>query len=600
MKFRWESTERDNFDKAVELLLERRHEKARTTFAPDGRGGDEGIDFLVQGRTLTIYQLKHYLDGLKSSATSRKRAIKDSFETAVTKRSPRTWILVVPAKLTVPEQKYVKDLKAPKGCTQPHIRVLDLPKLELLLSKYPDIRAHLDREPLFDAIEERQIEVAEPRDITEVLERAQALAGRGGNLDPDWDIDLFVRNGIATALPRPKHDKAMEKSPLGLSFTVDLAQVSSDVRATIERSLGYGSGEAITIPAEAIANLSTTGGPQWQWFAGDNDIVLEPISPEVPDAMLRLLLTGPDGDPLGEHEGPITYIAPGALGHTLTARFYTGLTMELRLPADPSTPGQIDLTVSVHRLFPADVRDCLALYRLLSTPGVTVEAFIEGQDVFRGIMNGEVADERDERRAVLEQFADHLEILQRHARLRRALPVEISGLDRATAAAAVLVLEGKCTYLPDPITFKAVIDTNGEQQWIDQLRDSLMRPHAMIARLANLTLDVAGLPVSIGPVGLYSPSVSIKNADQLLSLLDRGAVDGQRITYVADEHSGWRIVPLLEPGVSLNWEPAPWSLVGIDEHVALAGGSVVDPAPTIVVESPQAVRTRVVRGAQSS
>ena len=598
MKFDWAACTRDQFERAVQLLLERKHEKARTTFAPDGRGGDEGIDFLAQDRTLTIYQLKHYPDGLKSSTKSRKRSIKESFETAVIKRAPRTWVLVLPALLTVPERKYVEGLTAPAGYKQPNIRVYDLTKLDLLLTKYPEIRDHLDREPLLDAIEERQIEQAEPRDIDDILRRAVALTRRAGHLDPDWDVDLFVRNGVPTAIPRPKHDKAVEKSPLGLEITVDLRRVSAHVRATIERSLGYGSGETVTIPGEAIASLTTTG-PQWQWLTGEGDFALEPILPQAPDALVRLVLTDADGHPLGEHEGPISHAAPGAVGYTLAARFYNGLTTRLLLPKDAQAPGQADLSVSVHRLFPADARDALTLFRLLGTPGVNVEVLIDDKRLVSLTPNGSARVESDVDRDVLEQFANHLDQLQRHARVRRTLPTNVTLLDRASAAAALHVLEGRCTFLPESITFTATIDTGGEQQWIDQLRETLSNAHAMFARLPSLTLDVAGLPVNLGPVALYSPSVSIKDAQHLLPLLDEGRIDGQRITYVAAPEAGWRVAPISTEYMPLSWTPAPWKLRHSPEHRAFINTRADDGAHgAVLVEVPDPVHARTASTSQ--
>jgi hypothetical protein len=562
--FQWEKTSREQFERAVELLLERKHEKATTTFAPDGRGGDGGIDFLAQERrTLTIYQLKHYPDGLKSSTQSRKRAIRESFEAAQA-HSPHVWVLVVPAKLTVAERDFVLALQPAGSRPRPRVRLIDLPKLELLLTKYPKIRSHLDREPLLDAIEDRQIEVAEPRNIDEVLARATSLASRAGHLDPDWDVDLFVIDGVASVLPRPTHPKAAERSPLGFTLTVDPSKMSSELQATLERSVGFGTGEAVQIPAEAIASL-TTSGPQWQWMRGEYDFELEPVARAAPDAALRLELTDANGAFLGEHEGVVTHVSTGVVGHTLEARFYSGLVLQLLLPRDKDQPGTGNISLSVHRLYPADARDSLALFRVLGASVTSLRAFIDDTQVAGLTLTDQRLDD-DTSRDVLEQFADDFDFLQRHARTRRMLPVNISVLDRATARTARMIIEGACVFLPPTTRFSATIDTGGERRWIEQLRETLLRGHAMLARIPDLRVDVAGLAVSVGPVALYAPSVRIHEADRLLPMIDRGEVDGERITYVADHLGGWRGARLPESGAPESWTPAPWGLVDANEH----------------------------------
>src|SRR5690554_5709372 len=96
----WERCGRDAFERAVELLLQRKHQagpgKAQ---AIDGRGGDEGIDVDVtepDGTISTIYQLKYFPEGFSGGFREvRRKQILNSFRAAM-KHEPALWVLVVP------------------------------------------------------------------------------------------------------------------------------------------------------------------------------------------------------------------------------------------------------------------------------------------------------------------------------------------------------------------------------------------------------------------------------------------------------------------------------------------------------------------------
>lgn len=570
MKFDWRRTSREQFEDAVNLLLERKHEDAEITFAPDGRGGDEGVDFLAKTRrALYIYQLKHYTDGLKSTKAGRRRAIQESFETATTKHSPSSWVLVLPAQITVPERRWIMALKAPAGRKQPHISVMDLSKLENLLTKYPDIRSHLDREPVLDAIEERTIEHAVVRDVAEVRDRATRLASRGADLDPDWDMQIFASPSSSWVLPVPRSKRVLERNPLGLELKIDPSKMTADLRATFDRTIGFGSSDAVRIPREAIVEQISTG-PSWQWGPLEGDFELQPILQPNPDRVFLLELFDRDNTSLGEHEGTIVHAAPGAIGASVEVEFYGGLRLRWMFPTDKSAPANVDINVDVHKLDMADARDSLRLNRLLVTETSRLEIRSDAGTLTSGeIDNRTVELPRDLR--VLEEFADDMQFLLGRMGMRRKLPVEVRDIDRATARGARIAAEGGCAFLPPPFTFSGEIDTGGSIDNERQLRQTLEVAGSIIFTRPSMKISIAGIVVDIGPVAAYVPLFKIANRDVLLAALENGTADGMRIEFGADHNVGWRIRKLDSTQETLEgpWDPQPWSGVDLMEHPGL-------------------------------
>src|SRR6476619_487138 len=105
---------RDRFDRLVECLLCRIHrtQVTATYHAVNGRGGDDGIDFVAVDHpdVTKIYQLKYFPEGFSGGFRTRRTQIKRSFRRA-TKHKPQVWTLVVPNTVTTPEDEYVKSLK---------------------------------------------------------------------------------------------------------------------------------------------------------------------------------------------------------------------------------------------------------------------------------------------------------------------------------------------------------------------------------------------------------------------------------------------------------------------------------------------------------
>ena len=108
---RWQ-VGRERFDVAVERLLKMKWdaESGASAFAPDGRGGDGGIDFQVTTALgeLTICQFKYCPDG-GLGVSNRKRHIRESFDQAARDRSQH-WVLVVPCKERVFVEGLVRDV----------------------------------------------------------------------------------------------------------------------------------------------------------------------------------------------------------------------------------------------------------------------------------------------------------------------------------------------------------------------------------------------------------------------------------------------------------------------------------------------------------
>ncbi|WP_353707538.1 hypothetical protein ABRQ22_16735 [Cellulosimicrobium sp. ES-005] len=571
MAFDWAKTDRPTFERTLCLLLERKHEKAKVTFAPDGRGGDGGVDFLAKmPRHKIVYQFKHYLDGFKSSTKSRKHWTKDSFEKAVTTHQPRYWVLVVPSQLTPPERDWVEKLEAPDGLSAPRIQILDLPKLELLLSKYPDIVAYLDREDILDQIEGRNIEVAEARNSEEVVERAQALAHRASNLDPDWAVDIFATGEETWIMPRAKHPKAAEKSPLGLEVVFDAGRFTPEIKATFDRFVRFGSLESVLIPRESIVSQKSTG-PSFQWGPRSGDLLFEPVAQGSFDRPLEIELFDSEGASLGSHQGQVLGAGKGTEGATVKALYYQGLTMNWMLPSKQGAAGSCDIDVSVHRLDVRDARDSLALNHDLLTRAHRIDISVDGNLVAVGDVAPTKAL-RDSDLEILREFTRDFQQLLDHIGTRRIIPLEITPMDRVLARAACRILDGQCVFLPAQMNFNTKVDGDStDPAAVSELRELVDRPHAIYSRRPDFALEIAGLTVRLGPVGVCSPSVTVKDGSELLDAIQNDDFDGRTITFVAGGDAGWRAAQLGPEGAPPeSWAPTPWSLYGIEEHRAFS------------------------------
>jgi hypothetical protein len=562
VRFEWSRSSREVFEGAVELLLEAKHEKARTTFAPDGRGGDGGIDFWAQTkRKLTIYQLKHYVDGFKSSTRSRKAAVKDSFETALAHR-PDLWVLVVPAKLTNAERSFVLGLTAPPGSIQPRIEILDLPKLELLLTKFPEVTRHLDRDPVFEAIEERQIELAEARSAKEIVERAKRLASRGGNIDADWDMGVMASSTGAWVYPIAKHPKSAQKSPLRLELTIDPSKMPLDLQVTFNRSVKFRTGEAVRIPRKAITRQISMG-PSWQWGPQVGDFEIQALQNPRPDQSFFIELFDVRGTSLGRHEGFVEHTGHGTSGGTITARFYQGLLLQWQLPFDSSVPGTCNMTINIHRLDVADARDSIRLSRQLAAETFRIELSTDGDLITAGEIHPSSV-EQPEDLLIFEQFADDLQVLLNRTGSRRRLPATATPVDRAMARVGRLLLEGKSTLLPPMSTFDGIVDTKEDPNTAEELRRHLTTPGALLLLRSSFKVSIADIPFDFGPVAVHSTAAGIKDGDSLLQRLDTVGIEGEKISYQAHPDVGWLILP--HTGSAAPHEPAPWGLIGMEEH----------------------------------
>lgn len=77
----WTRLERGEFERIVNVLITRDGDaRGFVSVAPDGRGGDAGIDIALRdpasGRIVHIYQLKHFPEGFSSGwAQSRRKQI---------------------------------------------------------------------------------------------------------------------------------------------------------------------------------------------------------------------------------------------------------------------------------------------------------------------------------------------------------------------------------------------------------------------------------------------------------------------------------------------------------------------------------------------
>lgn len=455
----WERLEQEGFDRLVEALLHRVHADANRVWSPEDSGGDGGRDVLVEYDHKTIiYQLKFYKDGLTSKPESRKQQIVRSFKAAL-KHEPDEWVLVFPSKINdamskfltlLPKRKEVKDIDHAAKVT---ISTRDRPKLDDLLSRYPDLLNLVEREEDYVMRAARlygQERAVLADGIADLTARVDGLGNLTDSVDPHWGVS-FWRDGERTVVtPVAKHPGAGQASPITQSLTLRFPKTAGDLAAQAEAVFQYGGKETLCIPGEYVEMGEYEGPDFFRWDGEIETLFIRAGegNPRVLGKPVRLVVLDGAGEVLVDDEGTVSYGALGNSGHTLEMSLSGNVAVEMRAPLREGESVHLTMRQRAESASPAQVRDGAALISAISR-AATMEVHLDGSKMHVLGSPQENADpEYLTRLEGLRLAADDLAVIQQHLRQNFPMPDVIDPIERLWIRALRIVLEGGVAPVP--------------------------------------------------------------------------------------------------------------------------------------------------------
>ncbi|MCP2291524.1 hypothetical protein [Nocardia amikacinitolerans] len=502
----WRQAERHEFEWVFEQLMLREHRGAADVVRiPDDRGGDGGIDILVDypNRRL-VYQLKFYTDGLSSNERTRKGQIKRSFDKAM-KLSPRpdVWILVVPCKYKDSIVTYVKDnLIAKVTGPQPVFSMIDQPELDFLLLAQPDLLSRMSRDDHFTTLVRlhRAEQSVLAGGVADLTSRLRALNSVAAELDDHWTLAYATDGKNITLTPVAKHPHAAERSPLGVQFGIDLTAADDELLDDLDKVVGFGAPGEVVVPGAVVTGLRWTGPEPLDPTKGT--LAEMRIGESAPVASLtgkpcRLSLFDADGTATAHAEGPITRIAPGTTGYTIAATFHHSLHLELRAPMQAGKPGEANMTLTLGGREPREVWRGIDLRHAICE-AVTAQVHVDGIPYFTAQLDAAVSDEDQRSLSALADAARDLDVVQDRTGTIFAMPDEINALQRIWLRVLRIILDGGIAPLPrNSVQGRthpgATLPTDGEL-------------HAALVDYRPGIVELFGRPLNLGgPLFYYHP-----------------------------------------------------------------------------------------------
>lgn len=554
----WSHISRDDFDRLVETLLLRIYHgpPVTTAVALDGRGGDGGIDVGVydqNGAIRHIFQLKHFPEGFSGGfRETRRRQIKESFDTAWTKHQPPAWTLVVPCKPTDAESKYVSGLARGKeasvstwGC-----RHLDI---ELAKPENRDILDNATRSPLLSALKiigQEQAALAGPGDLAK---RASDLHGIASGRSLYWDSDFQVSKEGVTEIFRAKHPRAQELEPLGFQFSVSKGAFGDGV----QRLVDYGARRRVTIPGTAVEGFRSLG-PDWFQHQGEIErIEIEPAVLLPPDQRTTVTLEflDEDGFTRASHQGLVLARSDGKAGVAFLARFYGLLEIDVEIPYNEATAGNFDLSMAFANARISEAEGALRLLNDFDSDAV-LQVLFDGKKLMKGLTKGnaQVVDK------AAELLIEDLAVLQRKLHATFRVPAELSNRDRVMLRVARLLADGKATWMPPEMSLTGTL--TGESD--EGMETLLSGACAVRMSIPAFPIEIQGSRFRMGPVVFYHPHMAVRDADQLRKAYKEGTAAGRKAVFTPKEGKLIWVMPGgYDNGRLVPPETVAWELPGI-------------------------------------
>ncbi|WP_043650902.1 hypothetical protein [Cellulosimicrobium cellulans] len=438
----WETCGRDAFDRAVELLLQRKHQAGPgTAQAVDGRGGDGGIDVDVtepDDTISTIYQLKYFPEGFSGGFSKTRRSqIKKSFLAAM-KHRPASWVLVVPRNPTPKERAWVRSLK---GKNEVRVTILARDALDLMLTQAPDIFRALTSGPLTEALRMAGNEHLALNTAADLERVARGFSERVNSRSVFWAADMILgADGSVTQRLVPKRPDAQEKEPLSVIPHFSSSPAGEEARAKMEELHSFG-GAGLHISADALVSVKLEGP---QWFSQDvADVAAIGFGPVgmSRDVDVELRAVTASGATLQSLDGR-SRMSRGSGGKKLWVELTCGLGFEFVMQDDVEK-GLATVTSKLEGLPATDVAYALKFMdRFVPGAELNLELWAEGRRLFLfnlpdAAFNGMSPD------GYTRQLIEDLAVLSWHFLVPLRLPNELTWAEREEIRKARLVVDGK-------------------------------------------------------------------------------------------------------------------------------------------------------------
>jgi hypothetical protein len=564
---KWAFLDEQTFNRLVEALLVAEYSTdGIRVMAPDGRGGDGGIDVgLYVERTsqfTQIYQLKYFPEGFSGGfSKTRRKQIKESLETAIKAHNPPVWTLITPKNATVKERMAVM---AMRKTARTIIRFMGPTELDVLLSRHRNIEAYFTRSEAIEALREvgrEEAALAKPDDLRTEVKRIQsridgrsAFWGTAVTLSPDGSIIESIY---------AKHPDAADREPLNISISMRFSPEDEALRSAYEEKINFGGSGVITLPERVLQEVKREGP---EWFASvssGGELVLttaaEPISHHV-----KVHTAEASGRQLRQLTGLATLFDRGLKGSTVETTFHGGLDLIWRFPDDTDSSGNVAFSFAPEGSTPREIRQVLRFIQSI-TPGNLLNLTVQNMPVLQMQTSQETSFQPE---PALEAFISDLCVIEDKLDVVFRIPHEgVSTSDRLWARVLVMLLDGKGTAYPLAESFHGTL--SGETS--PALEHLLTEGGAICISHNDFEVELLGTRVQLGKILVYTHHATVNDGKTILTAMSAGNAAGLQFTVTPVDGTPF---VAFAPEYGRNGEESvvlayPWELPGVSEHAGL-------------------------------
>lgn len=566
MQIEWKNLSREEFERIVEALVRRNWEGAATVIVPEGRGGDGGIDIdVIQPDYRRIYQLKHFIDGFSGNLKStRRRQIKKSFLSAIElEPKPDEWLIVIPAKLTPDERKFIRALAGTDG---PKISIIDVTELDHLAIEHPDVYGYFDQHRLQqNAILFKQERENLTGGASDLAERVAKLGRLGDTLDLYWGLDFSRSNESLTCTLRPKTSDAFKKSPIKFTLTGGFGPEHAELAKAFRNTIGFGGPDPILLSSDVVQSLAIDGPPFIAGIQTGVEVTLTPIgtSPHI-GSSAQLTFETEDGVLRGSYEGAVTHSGHGPEGATLEINFNNNhLTIRLRFPlSGEDRPIDLEASFHLHEIKPTDAVQVLEVNELLHSIGTMSVSLDDVHLISMHQDNPDQFSKVDPEIGAIHAIASDLVVVQAYCKKTFNLPATVSSTDRLDLRVARLLIEGNAVEIPAARSLEATLTGHNSSE----LREMLRVGTSLRIEGPEFQVTLGRKILPIGPLYLADPATHAEDPDDAIEAIENGSAAGLTIKLVPGTTRFFRgVLVKFARADHFTEAPTPWELDGFPQ-----------------------------------